>query len=140
MAEINSKLQEQAEAFNGMRPDTVEAEGRARFLNDTAVFDGVVTSGDYVTLLTPLPKGSLVDPARSKVIVKSALSGVTVSVGVEGVDNNIVSSQAATSAGVFGGAAADLIEVADGNPKLKLEAGTPADGAEIRVSICYYVR
>jgi len=140
MAEINSKLATEAERLNGQRPDSIEACGRVRFLNDTAVFDGAVTAGDYVDLLSPLPKGAQIDPSRSKVIAKSGLSGVSVSVGTEGVDANIAGTTDVSSAGINDGLAADLIPVVAGNPRLKIVAGTPAADAEVRVSIAYYVR
>ena len=140
MAEINSKLATQAESLNGQRPDSVEAEGRARFLNDTVIFDGAVTAGDYVALLSPLPKGALVDPSRSTVVATAALSGVTVDVGIEGVDDNVVAGASVATTGIKDGVAGNLIKVVAGVPKLKINAGTPALDSEVRVSLCYYVR
>jgi len=140
MSEINSKLAAQAELNNSMRPDSIEAEGRVRFLNDSVIFDGVVSSGDTVALLSPLPKGCLIDPARSMVVVDTALSGGTAAdVGVEGVADNIASAVDLGTVGSVAGQGA-LITAQAGNVKLTLTNGTPDNGDTIRVSIAYYVR
>ncbi len=138
MSEINSKLAAQAELNNSMRPDSIEAEGRIRFLNDTVTFDGQVTSGDTVALLSPLPKGCLVDPVRSLVIIAGASNG-SADIGVDGVDNNIVSALDLSSPAVTRGEG-ELVKVDAGDVKLTLTGGTPSDGDTLRVSIAYYVR
>lgn len=122
------------------RPDSIEAEGRIRYLNDVVTFVGDETTGVAVKLL-PLPKGALVDLAKSTVI-GPAMSGVSIDLGVNGAETtNMVDGLSLASAGtrVVSGDDVPLLEVTDGALTLTVAGGTPAAVSQ-RVSIAYYVR
>jgi len=122
------------------RPDSIEAEGRIRYLNDVVTFVGDEGLADAVTLL-PLPKGALVDASKSTV-VGGAMSGVTIDLGVNsGETTNIVDGLNLASAGarVANDDLVNLIEVTDGALTLTVAGGSPGAVSQ-RVSIAYYVR
>lgn len=122
------------------RPDSIEAEGRIRYLNDVVTFVGDETTADAVTLL-PLPKGALVDLSKSTV-VGGAMSGVTIDLGVNsGETTNMVDGLNLASAGtrVVNDDIVPLLEVTDGALTLTVAGGTPGAVSQ-RVSIAYYVR
>lgn len=120
------------------RPDSIQAEGRIRYLNDVVTLIGDETTG--VVNLLPLPKGALVDPTKSEFII-TASTGMTVDVGVAGTADNLADGVALTSAGatVFDASAVDLVEATTGALTLTFKSGTAVAGA-IRVSVAYYVR
>jgi hypothetical protein len=120
------------------RPDSIQAQGRIRFLNDTITLIGDETTG--VVNLLPLPKGALVDPTKSYFIL-TATTGMTVDVGVAGVADNLADGVALTSAGstVFAANEIDLVEATTGDLTLTFKSGT-ASATTIRVSVAYYVR
>lgn len=120
------------------RPDSIQAQGRIRFLNDTITLIGDETTG--VVNLLPLPKGALVDPTKSYFIL-TATTGMTVDVGVAGVADNLADGVALTSAGstVFAANEIDLVEATTGDLTLTFKSGTAA-ATTIRVSVAYYVR
>lgn len=119
------------------RPDSIQAEGRIRYLNDVVTLVGDETTGT-VNLL-PIPKGALIDPAKSYFIT-SASTGMTVDVGVAGVADNLADGVAVTSAGtkVFDANATALI-ASSGDLTLTFKSGTAA-ASTLRVSVAYYVR
>jgi hypothetical protein len=122
------------------RPDSIQAEGRARFLNDEVVFVGDESSSDAVSLL-PLPKGALVDLARS-FIIGGAMSGVSVDIGTSGSTDNLADGVSLASAGSrpFDASEVNMVEVTgDGGLTLTVAGGSPAAVSQ-RVSVCYYVR
>ena len=130
------------------RPDSIYAEGRARFLNDVieTTTDNAATNEIYI--LRP-PKGALIDKARSFVFVETApASTVTIDIGVASDKDNLCDGLDVTSAGkaffntVTGAAGADLVEMTGDDDYLVVTLNTmttPAAG-KLRVSICYYVR
>lgn len=119
------------------RPDSIQAEGRIRYLNDVVTLVGDETTGT-VNLL-PIPKGALIDPAKSYFIT-SASTGMTVDVGVAGVADNLADGVAVTSAGtkVFNANATALV-ASSGDLTLTFKSGTAA-ASTLRVSVAYYVR
>lgn len=120
------------------RPDSIQSQGRVRYLNDVITLVGDETTGT-VNLL-PLPKGALVDTTKSYFIL-TATTGMTVDVGVGGVVDNLADGVALTSAGstVFAANEVDLVEATTGALTLKFVSGTAA-ATTIRVSVAYYVR
>lgn len=122
------------------RPDSIEAEGRIRYLNDVVTFVGDETTADAVSLL-PLPKGALVDLSKSTV-VGPAMSGVTIDLGVNATENtNMVDGLNLATAGtrIVNDAIVPLLEVTDGALTLTVAGGSPGAVSQ-RVSIAYYVR
>jgi hypothetical protein len=119
------------------RPDSIQAEGRIRYLNDVITLVGDETTG--VVNLLPIPKGALIDPAKSYFIT-SASTGMTVDVGVAGDPDNLADGVAVTSAGtkVFNANATALVE-SSGALLLTFKSGTAA-ASTLRVSVAYYVR
>lgn len=122
------------------RPDSIDAEGRIRFLNDKVVFVGNEGASDTVTCL-PLPKGCKIDLSQSA-LIGAAMSGVTVDLGVNGDTDNLADGQSLASAGtrILDANAVDLVEVTDGSLIMTLDGGTPAASAAVLVRIAYYVR
>lgn len=129
------------------RPDSIEAEGRIRFLNDIVetTVDNVAT--DEITLL-PLPKGAKVDRRRSFIYVETApASTVTCDIGFSGDKDELCDGANIASAGKVdflagsGALGADLIEVPAGEDLiLTLNTMTTPAAGKFRVSIAYYVR
>ena len=123
------------------RPDSIVAEGRICFLNDEITLVGDEAANDEIKLL-PLPRGALVDPARSQIIT-SGSTGVTVDIGLSGDADNIADGIALTTAGSrpCNASAVDLVKVEDeGELLLTVKSGAAIASATFRVSIAYYVR
>lgn len=122
------------------RPDSIQAEGRARYLNDVIEFESADTVATKVKLL-PLPKGALVDLSKSAIITADTITAVSVHVGTDGEQDNLASSLSIATAGtkIFSATQVDLVE-AKGDLILEISAGTVTKGDKIRVSICYYIR
>tara|TARA_R110000823_G_scaffold309584_2_gene433918 strand:+ start:1896 stop:2315 length:420 start_codon:yes stop_codon:yes gene_type:complete len=120
------------------RPDSIQAEGRIRYLNDVVTLVGDETTGS-VSLL-PVPKGCLIDPAKS-FFITSATTGKVVDLGVNGVVDNIADGISVTSAGTktCNPNATALVEATTGEVALKFVSGS-ASASTLRVSIAYYVR
>ena len=122
------------------RPDSIQAEGRARYLNDVIVFAGGETTAGTVNLL-PLPKGAMVDLSKSTIVTSDTITGVTVDIGTNGSTDNLADGLDIATAGttVFDATAVDLVKAADAT-LLTIAGGTTSANDTIRVSICYYVR
>jgi hypothetical protein len=129
------------------RPDSIQAEGRVRYLND--IIDTTAANGaaDVITLL-PLPAGALVDRRRSFIYVEiKPAATVTCDIGMtsdpdgfcDGTDLAVVGKfDFAAGTGALG---ADLVEVLPDDPIiLTLNTMTTPQIGRIRVSIAYYVR
>ena len=128
-------------ANNGNPADGISASGSLRYLNDTITFVGDEGANDEITLLDNLPKGSLIDPAKST-IIGDAQSGVTLHVGHSTDDEGYGSSVSIATAGTrpFDTDGAALIPIPNaGGLRVTVGAGSPSAGSQ-RVSIAYYVR
>ena len=128
-------------ANHGNPADGIEAAGRIRFFNDSITFVGDESSDDVVTLLSNLPAGALVDPAKSSVI-GGAQSGVTLDIGTTAEENAYGNGVSIASAGTrfFDTDGHALIKVAaEADLKVTVAGGSPSAGTQ-RVSIAYYVR
>lgn len=121
------------------RPDSIEAEGRIRFLNDNITFVGDESSSDTVACL-PLPKGAMVDLSQSA-FVGPAMSGVTFHLGCNGTTDNLADGVSVDSAGtrIFDADNTGLIEVTDGTLTLTVAGGSPGAVTQ-RVRVAYFVR
>tara|TARA_R100001463_G_scaffold10301_10_gene30236 strand:- start:2625 stop:3047 length:423 start_codon:yes stop_codon:yes gene_type:complete len=128
-------------ANNGNPADGISASGSLCYLNDTITFVGDESANDEITLLDNLPKGALVDPAKSA-IIGAAASGVSLHIGSSTDDEGYGSSVSIASAGTrpFDANGVALIPVdASGGLRATVAAGSPGAGSQ-RVSIAYYVR
>ena len=65
-----SKLFEQLDRASSFRPDSIEGDGRVRYLNDIIDTTSANVDTDVITLL-PLPAGALVDIRRSFIYVET---------------------------------------------------------------------
>lgn len=124
---------------NTQRPDSIEAEGRIRYLNDEITFVGDEAADDEVLLL-PLPKGAFVDLTKSY-IIGVAMTGVTVDVDTNAGTTILTSALSLATAGsrVFDADANGLVEVTDGRLALTVAGGSPGAVTQ-RVSVAYYIR
>ena len=135
-----STLFEQFDRATSIRPDSIEAEGRVCYLNDTVVFDADNVVTDVINLLPGIPKGALVDLAKSEVI-GAAMTAVTVSIGttadIDLIGTDIALNAAGTRA--FDADAPALVEWPGGDLLLTVSGGDPGASTQ-RVSVAYYVR
>lgn len=122
------------------RPDSIQAEGRIKYLNEKVIGEGGEANAGVVKLL-PIPKGCLVDPTQCA-IIGGAVTGLSVTVGTAAdPDKYGTINAAAAGTKVFNASAVDLIKVEDEDLQLTFTAaGSFTTNSAIRVRMAYYVR
>lgn len=130
------------------RPDSIDAEGRPRMLNDVIVTTTDNAAADEIKILAP-PKGAYIDKSASFLVVEAAPAAtVTVDIGTESDKDAFCDAANVASVGkvdfnvVTGAAGANLVEYTGDEDYLVVTLNTmttPAAGT-VRVCLVYYVR
>ena len=123
------------------RPDSIEADGRQRILNEIVEFVGDEPAGHEVKLLS-IPRGALVDLTESTVIADADASCV-IDLGCDDETDNLIDGLALDGAGTkaFDATAVELVENKTDKPlKLTVSGGAPPAAGAVRVRVAYYIR